>query len=33
MALAKEQASEQRGLLNNAFASPTDVNAVVRDRP
>ena len=26
MALAKEQASEQRGLLNNAFASPTEVN-------
>ena len=27
MALAKEQASEQRGLLNNAFTSPTDFNA------
>jgi signal transduction histidine kinase len=26
MALAKEQASEQRALLNNAFASPTQVN-------
>ena len=26
LALAKEQASEQRGLLNNAFASPTEVN-------
>jgi signal transduction histidine kinase len=26
MALAKEQASEQRALLNNAFASPTIVN-------
>jgi signal transduction histidine kinase len=26
MALAKEQASEQRGLLNDAFASPTQVN-------
>jgi signal transduction histidine kinase len=27
MALAKEQASEQRALLNNAFTSPTQVNA------
>jgi signal transduction histidine kinase len=26
LALAKEEASEQRGLLNNAFASPTQVN-------
>jgi len=26
MALAKEQASEQRGLLNNAFSSPTGVS-------
>ena len=26
LALAKEQASEQRGLLNNAFTSPTEVN-------
>jgi signal transduction histidine kinase len=26
LALAKEQASEQRGLLNYAFASPTEVN-------
>jgi signal transduction histidine kinase len=33
MALAKEQASEQRGLLNNAFASPTQINVAYGPAP
>jgi signal transduction histidine kinase len=33
LALAKEQASEQRGLLNNAFASPAEVNVAYVSGP
>jgi signal transduction histidine kinase len=33
LALAKEQASEQRGLLNYAFASPTEVNVAYGPPP